>query len=164
MPLHACFAGRVCRAAAFALLAAFLWGADLASAAAPPGGPAPGYARIWLYRDYEPYQSLARPYVRLNGAIVAISEPGGSFYRDVAPGQYTLTVDSIGQDVNQFTTVAVAAGQQVYLKIEVLGFWYYGGGTARGGGAWARPTFYTRLQLPQVAVAEIAHSRFYGGG
>jgi hypothetical protein len=164
MPLHAWLRGRVCRAAAFTVLAALLCGADLALAAAPPGGPAPGYARIWLYRDYEPYQSLARPYVRFNGAIVAISEPGGAFYRDVAPGQYAVTVDSIGEDVNQFATVAVAAGQQVYLKIEVLGFWYYGGGTARGGGAWARPTFYTRLQLPQVAAAEIAHSRYYGGG
>src|SRR5690348_192859 len=49
---------------------------ELALAAAEYwGGVAPlppGMARIWIYRDYEPYQTLARPCVRVNGAIVGI--------------------------------------------------------------------------------------------
>ena len=75
-------------------------GLALAAAANPPGlAPvSPGMARIWIYRDYEPYQTLARPYVRLNGAIAGISEPGGALYRDVVPGTYTVTVDSDGTD------------------------------------------------------------------
>src|SRR5580693_4074046 len=55
-------------------------------------------ARIWVYRDDGPFDSLARPYVRLNGAIIGISEMQGVLYRDVPPGVYTVTVDSDGMD------------------------------------------------------------------
>jgi hypothetical protein len=63
--------------------------------------------------DYQPYVSLARPYVRFNGRIVGISEPGGAFYRDVVPGGYDITVDSQGHDVNQFAHATVVADQQI---------------------------------------------------
>src|ERR1700686_4422811 len=108
-------------------------GLALAAAANPPGlAPvSPGMARIWIYRDYEPYQTLARPYVRLNGAIAGISEPGGALYRDVVPGTYTVTVDSDGTDQRQFVTVAAAGGEQVFVKILSLADWAGGGG---GGG------------------------------
>lgn len=157
------------RAAALALVVACI----VATAASPVGaatatasGPPPGYARIWIYRYYEPYESLATPYVRFNGRIVAVSQASGSFYRDVPAGTYLVTVDSLGRDVDQFTTVAVAAGQQVYVQIQVSRYWDCGGGGGNrgGGGGWCRPTFYTRLQLPQVAEAAIAHMPFYGGG
>jgi hypothetical protein len=129
------------------------------AAAVTVSPPAPGMARIWIYRADEPYQSLARPYVRFNGAVVGISEPGGAFYRDVPAGQYRVTVDSMGQDVNQFATVAVVPGQQVYVKVEVSRLWDSGGGRA----IWVHPTFYTRLQPPEIAQAAIARSPFYGG-
>lgn len=122
---------------------------------------APGMARIWVYREYEPYVTLDRPYVRFNGKVVAISEPGGAFYRDVPAGTYRITVDSQGRDVYQFATVSVAPGQQIYIKVEALRDWDSGGGGS--GGYWFHPTFYTRLQLPQVALAEIARVGFYGG-
>lgn len=131
------------------------------AAAGPPPVP-PGMARIWIYREYEPYDSLARPYVRLNGAIAGISEPGGAFYRDVAPGAYAVTVDSEGTDVNQFVTVSVAAGEQIFVKVLVSSSWYSGGGSDRAGG-WARPTFYTWQIEPQAAEAEIAHLPLYNG-
>jgi hypothetical protein len=124
----------------------------------------PGTARIWIYRDYEPYQSLARPYVRLNGAIAAISEPGGAFYRDVAPGTYAVTVDSDGTDAKQFVSLAVAAGQQVYVKVLASATWDSGGGGERGGNGWARDTFYTWQIQPGVAAAEIARMPLYNGG
>jgi hypothetical protein len=70
-----------------------------------------GMARAWFYRDDEPYISLDRPYVRMNGAIVGISEPGGAFYRDVPPGQYYVTVDSYGRDANQFPYATLVPGE-----------------------------------------------------
>jgi hypothetical protein len=166
MPIHTTtFAGRSCRAAARGILAAlFVCGLlSQAGAAATPGGPPSGYARIWLYRLYEPYVSLARPYVRFNGRVVGISEPGGAFYRDVAPGEYYVTVDSEGRDVNQFARVAAVAGQQIYIEVQALRDWGCGGPDSDGD-EWCWPTFYTRLQLPQTAAAAIAHSKFYGGG
>lgn len=135
-----------------------------APAVAPVVPPAPGMGRIWIYRELEPFQSLARPYVRLNGAVAGISEPAGSFYRDVAPGSYTVTVDCLGMDVDQFTTVAVGPGQQVFVKILSLANWASGGGGPRGGGGWQRDTFYTWQIQPQAAVAEIARMPFYNGG
>jgi hypothetical protein len=158
-------ARRVCRiggaGVAFLLLACL---PPLPSRAAPvSAAPAPGLARIWIYRDYEPYQTLARPYVRFNGAVIGISEPGGSFYRDVPAGTYQVTVDSDGQDVYQFATVAVVPGETVYLKVETLRGWDSGGGN-KGGGGWARDTFYTREMPPGLAQAEIAHAPIYGGG
>jgi hypothetical protein len=133
-----------------------------AVAAAMPGSPPPGYARIWVYRLDEPYVSQDRPYVRFNDRIVAISELGGAFYRDVLPGEYYITVDSIGRDVNQFVHVSATAGQQIYVEVQVLQYWDCGSSDLHNKGCW--PTFYTRLQVPQVAAAAIAHSRFYGGG
>ena len=144
------------------------WGPALAAAPGAPGvtPPSPGTARIWIYRDYEPYETLARPYVRLNGAIAGISEPGGVFYRDLAPGTYTVTVDSEGTDVQQFVSVPVAAGQQIYVKVLASASWDSGsgGGERGGGGGWARDTFYTWQIQPQAAAAEIAHMPLYGGG
>ena len=128
---------------------------------------APGMARVWIYRDYEPYESLARPYVRLNGAITGISEPGGAFYRDLAPGTYTVTVDSDGTDLQQFVSVPVATGQQVYVKVLASSGWDSGGGGAGehgGGGGWARDTFYTWQIQPEVAAPAIARMPLYGGG
>jgi hypothetical protein len=133
-----------------------------AVAAAIPGGPPPGYARIWVYRLYEPSVSLDRSYVRFNGRIVGISELGGAFYRDVTPGEYYVTVDTLGQDVNQFVRVGAAAGQQIYIEVQVLQYWACQGYEVHT--QWCPPTFYTRVQPPQVAAAVIAHSRFYGGG
>src|SRR5246127_5775983 len=71
-----------------------------------------GAARVWFYRDYEPHETLARPYVRLNEQIVGISEPGGAFYRDVAPAHYSIRVDSAGRDFNQIADAELAAGQE----------------------------------------------------
>jgi hypothetical protein len=129
-----------------------------AAPAASSTAPVPaGAARIWIYREYQPYESLATPYMRFNGAIIGVSQPGMVFYRDVPPGTYAVTVDSIGTDVHQFTTVAVAPGQQVFVKVLADENWDSGGGGGNmGGGGWARATFYTWQIQPQAAEAEIA--------
>src|ERR1700726_3614138 len=51
-------------------------------------------ARLYFYRDYEPYESLGRPYIYLNSQRNGISEPGGVFYRDIPEGTYLVLVDS----------------------------------------------------------------------
>jgi len=64
---------------------------------------------LQFYRDYEPYESLARPWIYLNNEKVGMSEPGGVYYRDVAPGTYRIKVDSEGLYWHQFKTVTLAA-------------------------------------------------------
>src|SRR5712692_9859193 len=96
----------------------------------PPNG-----ARVWFYRDVDPLRTQARPYLRFNGAIVAISEPGGSLYRDVPPGHYHISVDSYGVDANQDRDVDLGPGQQVFAKIVSNDNWLnFGGGSGLGGG------------------------------
>ena len=148
-----------------------IWGAAIAAilatvcgcAGPPPPGPvanasiSPGAARIWVYREYEPFDTLARPYVRMNGRIVGISEPGGSFYRDLPPGTYSVTVDSTGQDVHQFADVAPTAGQTAFIKVESSKLW-------ESDLNYTADTFYTRLIPREIAERELARSRFFGGG
>jgi hypothetical protein len=143
-------AGRLWRAMASVLLVALFGSAAPAPAGAAAAPPLPaGTARIWIYRDDEPYVTLATPYVRLNGRIVGVSEPGGAFYRDVPPGIYKVTVDSPGRDVNQFVTVALASGQTVYVKVEASRWWWSGRG-------WRWNTYYTQVIPPSCARNQIA--------
>jgi hypothetical protein len=131
----------------------------------PPTGavsipPIPaGAARVWFYREDAPYISQARPYVRMNGAVVGISEDGGAFYRDVPPGQYYVTADSYGVDVNQFPTVALVPGETMYFEVIGSRYWASGGG-GRGAG-WERPTFYVRVMPNNVGGPAVARSPFY---
>jgi len=75
-------------------------------------------ARIFFYRHYELYVSIARPYIRLNGQHVAISEPGGVLYREVAPGTYRISVDSQALYPDQDKTVTLTAGQTIYVRVD----------------------------------------------
>lgn len=79
-----------------------------------------GQARIFFYRWLEPYESLSMSTVYLNGAPVGASQTGAVLYRDVAPGEYFISVYSRGTYPDQFKTVPVAAGQVVYVRIESL--------------------------------------------
>jgi hypothetical protein len=132
--------------------------------AAPPTGSAaaiaapvpPGKGRVWIYRDYEPSETLGRPYVRLNGAIAGISEPGGSFYRDVQPGSYSVTVDSVGRDVYQFVDLTVAPATTAFVKIESARLW-------ESDLSYRADTFYTRVMPSETAGPELARTRFFGG-
>ena len=146
--------------AVFVLVMAACTGISAATGPAAPvpaSSPGQGSARIWIYREYEPNESLGRPYVRFNGMIAGISEPGGSFYRDTAPGTYRVTVDSVGDDIGQFVDVAVGPGQSVFVKVEVSRFW-------QGDLNYTPDTFYTREIPPAIAAGALARSRFFGGG
>jgi hypothetical protein len=120
----------------------------------------PGMARAWFYREDQPYISTSRSYVRMNGAVVGISEDGGAFYRDVPPGQYYVTVDSYGVDVNQFPHATLVTGETAYFKIFVSDVWASGGASAN----WARPTFYVWQMPVAIGAPEVARSPFYPRG
>jgi hypothetical protein len=150
---------RMCRFGAILGVAAVLGTVVPArSGSAQTTGPTPGTARIWIYRIFEPSITLATPYVRINGAIVAVARLGSAFYRDVPPGTYLITADSPGRDVNQFAHVALAAGQTVYVKVDANDWW---AGACRN---CQINTFYTRLMPPGLARAELASLPVADGG
>jgi hypothetical protein len=78
-------------------------------------------ARIWVYRDLESSMIPAVPFVRFNGLIAGAANQGGAFYRNVLPGSYHVTVDSLGTDVNQSSDVNLAVGQEAYIHIFAVG-------------------------------------------
>ncbi len=138
-----------------------------ACAAGPPGTPysqvaqtipavPAGEARVYFFRDYEPYESLARPWIYLNGQKAGVSEPGGVYYRDVQPGTYQIKVDSQGLYWNQFKTVTLAAGDVEYVKIESLRSWDESDQSDRD-------TFVVALIGPPVAQRQIADLRYVSG-
>jgi hypothetical protein len=123
-----------------------------------------GEARVWFYRDGGPYtDGTGTPFLRMNEEIVGLSQPEGALYRDVAPGQYHVTVDSYGRDFNQSRDVYLFPGQQVYFKIVALRDWI-AGGAGFNSGEFGRNTFYVWEIPPEVAQGDVARSRFYGGG
>ena len=136
-----------------------------AAPAAVSNVPPPGMARIWWFRALEPYSSLATPYVRMNGVIAGVSQPGGAFYNDVPPGHYHLSVDTIGEDFGQTKDVDLMPGMQIFAKVVSNDNWITGGGGGRGGaGGYRRDTFYVWLYPVEQAWPIIAQSYFYGGG
>jgi hypothetical protein len=123
--------------------------------ALPPAGPQG--ARIWVYHDLNPNESMAQPYVRIDGAVVGASAPGTAFYRDLPPGRHQISVDSYVDDGNQTKIVDLAPGMQVYAKIVPLGDIVQGGGEF--GGGYHRNTFYIWLYPPEQAQPAIARSQ-----
>ena len=138
------------------------------ASALPPAGavansPVPAQmARVWFYRDLNPNEPMATPYVRIDGAIAAVSEPGGASYRDVVPGRHQISVESYTDDGNQARLVDLPPGTQVYAKVVPLDNYEEGGGE-RGGG-YHRNNFYLWLYPPEIAGPAIARSALYSGG
>jgi len=131
------------------------------AAVAVPPIPA-GQARAWFYRDPWVYDCQGTPYIRMNEAIVGVSQVGGASYRDVPPGQYLVRTDNYLGDFNSIRQVYLFPGQQAYFKVLCLTNWITGGGKNDAG--YSRDTFYVWEIPPEVAQADVAHSRFYGGG
>ena len=118
-----------------------------------------GEARIWFYRDYEPYAGKGLPAIAANGGYVGAAELGGAFYRDVSPGHYLVTVQTFGIDTNQTANFDLAPAREAYVKIVSLPSWETGGDKNQ----WERPTFYAWLIPNQVAQGDVARLSFYGG-
>ena len=118
-----------------------------------------GEARVWFYRDYEPYAGKGLPAVAMNGGVVGAAELGGAFYRDVPPGHYTVTVETNGRDLNQMADFDVGPGQEAYVKIVSSPDWVSGGDSFQ----YERPTFYAWRMPSEAARTAIAHLAFNGG-
>jgi hypothetical protein len=135
------------------------------SAAPYLGAPIPpGMARVWFYRDLNPNDVMAQAYIRLNGAAVGVSEPGGAFYRDVPPGRYHIHVDSYVDDLHNDGDVALTPGTEAYAKVLPLENQIIGGGGSDAGGGYRRNSFVVWLYPPDAARAAVAHSFFQPGG
>src|ERR1700756_1602320 len=115
--------------------------------------PLPGQARIWFYRLWDPSESLNVANIDVNGVYFGSVEPGGAFYRDVAPGVYQIAPENKYLDFNQNTDVAVVSGQQVFIAVVDLSSW----ANAVSGAQRSvhRDSWYARLVPPQYALAEI---------
>jgi uncharacterized protein DUF2846 len=112
---------------------------------------APDRARIFVYRDFEPYQSLSWVPVFLNGNQVGAVGPGHVILRDVPPGTYRIEAKSEGLWPNQTKTVTATAGQTIYAKITSFkGL----NPTVSSGGIMT--TFVVTLMDPATARHEIA--------
>jgi hypothetical protein len=120
-----------------------------------------GMARAWFYREDEPYNGMDRPYVRMNGAIVGISELGGAFYRDLPPGPYYVTVDSYRSFINQFPHVYLMPGETAYFQVFEQGSVSSGVGASRD---FARPSFDVWVMPAAIAAPQVARSQFYPEG
>jgi hypothetical protein len=110
-------------------------------------------ARVYFYRAFEPYESLARPMIYLNAKSLAVSEPGGVLWRDVEPGAYEISVFSPGIYPNQFKDVLLRPGDTLYVRIDSLRNWYRGFN-------WEKDTFVVSLVGESEAEDEMASLRY----
>jgi len=144
--------GLKCAAAFSALLLPAACTPPQHMASAAPGPLAPGQARIWFYRVYDPSLSRNIANVDLNGARAVSVPPGdGPIFVDVAPGSYHIAPESFGVDSNQTRDVDLAAGQTVYVKILDDPTMISEGDKTQ----FQRDTFYTWVVPATVARAEM---------
>ena len=112
-------------------------------------------ARLYVYRDYEPYESLTPAAIYLNGVQTGVSVPGGVFYRDVPSGTYIIAPWSQGDFPNAAKTVVLRPGDTFYAKVLSLRAWQSGGSTR-----FQRDTFVVTLIDPAQAQRELATMRY----
>ncbi len=128
----------------------------------PPAAPSPmpaGVARVWFYRDFFPEDSGDIPLISMNGNPIGYAGQGISYYRNLPPGDYHVTVDSVGVDLYQSQDVTLAAGQDHYIKIMSLPSWASGSGMP----PYRRGTYYVAVVPQQRAAAEMLHTTYFGG-
>jgi hypothetical protein len=81
--------------------------------------PQPGTERIWFYRTT--FLGFAvQPDVKLNGEVVGSAVPGGFFYVDRSPSDFTVTTAT---EVEKKLTFALEQGQPRYVRLDMsMGF------------------------------------------
>jgi hypothetical protein len=77
---------------------------------------APGMARVWLLRDNGLEEAFGTPIIFANGQPIGYSEPGAAAYRDLPPGNYRFTVQSLsGIPTGDKDRVRHAPGTRTYI-------------------------------------------------
>jgi hypothetical protein len=117
----------------------------------------PTTARVWFLRESEPVNGnalAAAPMIFVNGSPLGRSVAGTVFYRDLAPGSYTFTVEPYGGlPTGQADTVRLGPGTQTYLQVQWLPSWQVGYPEANWS---ANPNTFGILTMPpQLAQAYI---------
>jgi Protein of unknown function (DUF2846) len=144
---------------ALSLIAMTLGGCAATAPEGPSAAVAPlaaDRARVYVYRELNPYDSPTWRAVSLNNEKVGDSAPGQVFYRDVTPGTYEIEVRSDYLYPNQFKTVTLAPGSTVYAKIQEARHW----GESLGGGG---TTFVVTIIDPATGRREIGTLRPVAG-
>lgn len=72
-----------------------------------------GEGRIYFYRESSMMGAAVQPDIRLNGAVVGASKPGGYFYVDRPAGNYVAAAATETEKTASFT---LDAGETKYLK------------------------------------------------
>lgn len=73
-------------------------------------------ARIYFYRTGNVFGSGIQPDVKLNGAVVGHSKPGGFFYMDVPPASYEVVLST---EVDKKLTFALDSQQEKCVRMTV---------------------------------------------
>ena len=115
----------------------------------------PDRTRIYFYRDYEPYDSLSRAAILLNGAPAGVSSAGAVFFRDLPPAAYEIAVPTPGSDWRSLMIVT-RPGETVYVKVESLRAWQSGGADSN----YERDTFVAVNVDPAQAQRELTYARY----
>jgi len=134
-------------------------GAALAQMPTPAAPPAPGLARVWVYRVFFPEDTKDMPAVAMNNATIGYAQAGTSFYRDVPAGPYHITVQTVGLDYNQDKDVTLTPGSRLFVKIDSLPDWVEGQRGASHAG-----TYYVLLVPPAVAAYDMRQTALTNGG
>jgi hypothetical protein len=111
-------------------------------AATPDQAPpvAPGQARVWFLRQLSPGTDMTAPMIYANGAALAISSQGTTFYRDFEPGTYVFSVQDCRPGSQTSLTLPLAAGNQFVLQLQANDF----------GPVDCGPTFYLSAPAPEM--------------
>jgi hypothetical protein len=119
----------------------------------------PGAARIFFYRNLEPYETTAQTTLYLNNQPVAESQTGSVLYRNVEPGQYVIRARSYSRFPNDTKTVALRPGQVIYVRIDSLKSWT----TCAYADSGCFETFVVNLVDPRAAEYEMRDLRMIPG-
>lgn len=107
-------------AASAALLAGCATGMKHEQMAASMPSLKAGQGRIYFLRSSSPMGAAVQPDIRLNGAVVGSSKPGGFFYLDRPAGNY---VASASTETEKTVSFALQPGETKYIRSSIsMGF------------------------------------------
>lgn len=72
--------------------------------------------RIYFFRSSSPFGAAMQPSVMLNGEKVGDAVPGGMFFVDRAPGNYTVSTST---EVEKNASFTLEAGQERFVKLSI---------------------------------------------